>query len=121
MLLLVNDNPNTCSSELILRCRCQYSSYYSECFQEYPYQLSHTDDKEKLAECLCDWAVFDQLYHEEFSSQLLIYWRKVTLSSSSCHNGLENLQEFYHLKALNGVCLSDECFQQNVCNILIIS
>ncbi|XP_071161707.1 TPR repeat-containing protein DDB_G0287407-like [Mytilus galloprovincialis] len=45
--------------------------------EEYLYQLVCTDDTYRLTECLCDWRVFDKLYHEEYSSKLLEYWRKV--------------------------------------------
>ena len=47
--------------------------------QEYPYQLVCLDDKYRLGQCLCDWRVFDHLYNEEYSSQLLAFWRKVSI------------------------------------------
>ncbi|XP_033737542.1 LOW QUALITY PROTEIN: nephrocystin-3-like [Pecten maximus] len=49
--------------------------------EEYPCQLVCLDDSYRLAQCLCDWRIFDQLYHEEFSSRLLAYWRKVGSAS----------------------------------------
>lgn len=49
--------------------------------EEYPYQLVCLDDKYRLGKCLCDWRVFDVLYNEEFSSDLLAYWRKVGSAS----------------------------------------
>ncbi|CAH1244024.1 TEP1 [Branchiostoma lanceolatum] len=43
--------------------------------EEYPYQLTKIGDHSRLAECLLDWDVFDHLYNEDYSSQLLAYWR----------------------------------------------
>eukprot|EP00058_Branchiostoma_floridae_P025527 XP_002611017.1 hypothetical protein BRAFLDRAFT_97506 [Branchiostoma floridae] len=43
--------------------------------EEYPYQLTKIGDHSRLAECLLDWEVFDHLYNEDYSSQLLAYWR----------------------------------------------
>ena len=54
--------------------------------QEYPYQLVCLDDKYRIGQCLCDWRVFDHLYNEEYSSQMLFYWRMV---SESMHRRLK--------------------------------
>ncbi|XP_019645560.1 PREDICTED: TPR repeat-containing protein DDB_G0287407-like isoform X1 [Branchiostoma belcheri] len=43
--------------------------------EEYPYQLTKIGDHSRLAECLLEWDVFDHLYNEDYSSQLLAYWR----------------------------------------------
>jgi len=51
--------------------------------QEYPHQLVCLEDKYRLGQCLCDWRVFDQLYNDEFSSDLLAFWRKVGYSGFS--------------------------------------
>ena len=48
--------------------------------QEYPYQLVKIADKERLARCLTEWPVFDRLYEEDYSTQLLAYWRKVNVT-----------------------------------------
>lgn len=45
--------------------------------EEWPHQLLCLGDHFHLAEALSQWSVFDRLYHEEYSSQLLGYWRKV--------------------------------------------
>lgn len=55
----------------------RYHCDVAKVVEEYPYHLACLDDKFHLAQCLCDWKVFDRLYHEEYSSQLMAYWRKV--------------------------------------------
>eukprot|EP00057_Strongylocentrotus_purpuratus_P015568 XP_011670042.1 PREDICTED: TPR repeat-containing protein DDB_G0287407-like [Strongylocentrotus purpuratus] len=45
--------------------------------EEYPYQLRKLGDKERLTECLCDWDMIEGLYNEDYSSQLLSYWRRM--------------------------------------------
>ncbi|XP_030853082.1 TPR repeat-containing protein DDB_G0287407-like [Strongylocentrotus purpuratus] len=45
--------------------------------EEYPYQLRKLGDKERLIEFLCDWDMIEGLYNEDYSSQLLSYWRRV--------------------------------------------
>ncbi|XP_022107201.1 telomerase protein component 1-like isoform X2 [Acanthaster planci] len=45
--------------------------------EEYPYQLVKTHDQERLARCLTEWPVLDRLFDEEYSSQLLAYWREI--------------------------------------------
>ncbi|KAK7100982.1 hypothetical protein V1264_023836 [Littorina saxatilis] len=45
--------------------------------EEWPHQLLCLGDHFHLAAALSQWSVFDRLYHEEYSSQLLSYWRKV--------------------------------------------
>ena len=57
--------------------KVQTFSFIILIIQEYLYQLVCIDDTYRLTECLCDWRVFDKLYHEEYSSKLLEYWRKV--------------------------------------------
>lgn len=55
--------------------------------EEWPHQLLCLDDIFHLSAALSQWSVFDRLYHEEYSSQLLAYWRKVSyfcLSSVFC-------------------------------------
>lgn len=56
-----------------------YHSDAAKMVEEYPYHLACLDDKFHLAQCLCDWRVFDRLYHEEYSSQLMAYWRTVSI------------------------------------------
>ncbi|XP_030843348.1 telomerase protein component 1 [Strongylocentrotus purpuratus] len=45
--------------------------------EEYPYQLIKLGDKKRLTECICDWDMIEGLYNEDYSSQLLSYWRKM--------------------------------------------
>ncbi|XP_038079413.1 telomerase protein component 1-like isoform X2 [Patiria miniata] len=45
--------------------------------EEYPYQLVKTHDQERLARCLTEWPMLDRLFDEEYSSQLLAYWREI--------------------------------------------
>nr|XP_054769175.1 telomerase protein component 1-like [Lytechinus pictus] len=45
--------------------------------EEYPYQLIKLGDKKRLTECICDWDMIEGLYDEDYSSQLLSYWRKM--------------------------------------------
>ena len=46
--------------------------------EEWPHQLLCLGDHFHLSAALSQWSVFDRLYHEEYSSQLLSYWRKVS-------------------------------------------
>ncbi len=50
--------------------------------QEYLFHLCKTEDHGRLIRCLCDWQVVDKLYNEEYSSQLLSYWRMVSWRES---------------------------------------
>lgn len=45
--------------------------------EEYPYQLCKIEDKKRLAECLSEWEVFDEMYSPYYSTQLLALWRNV--------------------------------------------
>ncbi|WAR23724.1 Y7407-like protein [Mya arenaria] len=49
--------------------------------EEFPHQLVCLEDSYRLGRALCDWRVFDVLYNEEFSSQILAFWRKVGSAS----------------------------------------
>nr|XP_006811881.1 PREDICTED: nephrocystin-3-like [Saccoglossus kowalevskii] len=55
--------------------------------EEYPYQLVKIGDKERLCSCLMEWPIFDRLYREDYSSQLLAYWRKA--------GGYDKMEECY--------------------------
>lgn len=55
----------------------QHSDKLERRAEEWPHQLVCLDDNFHLAAALTQWSVFDRLYHEEYSSQLLAYWRKV--------------------------------------------
>ena len=46
--------------------------------EEWPHQLLCLGDHFHLSAALSQWSIFDRLYHEEYSSQLLSYWRKVS-------------------------------------------
>ena len=50
------------------------------CFfhQEYVSQLSLSESWSRLCEVLCSWPVFEHLYHDEYSPQLLVYWRQAS-------------------------------------------
>ena len=43
--------------------------------EEYPYQLRNLEDRERLKIALLDWDVTDRLFNEEYSTELLSYWR----------------------------------------------
>ncbi|GAB1609949.1 repeat-containing DDB_G0287407-like [Argonauta hians] len=62
--------------------------------EEYPYQLVCLNDTYRLSQCLCDWRIFDVLYHEEYSSALLSLWRKVGNSSAMVSAYEKALSEF---------------------------
>ena len=51
------------------------SSNIARKVEEYPYQLRNIEDKERLKEALLDWDVTDRMFNEEYSSELLSYWR----------------------------------------------
>ncbi|XP_071945133.1 TPR repeat-containing protein DDB_G0287407-like [Antedon mediterranea] len=44
--------------------------------EEYPYHLVKIKDTVRLAKCLTEWPIFDQLFNNKYSSQLLAYWRQ---------------------------------------------
>ncbi|XP_036368972.1 nephrocystin-3 [Octopus sinensis] len=62
--------------------------------EEYPYQLVCLDDTYRLSKCLCDWRIFDVLYHEEYSSVLLSLWRKVGTANAMVSAYEKALSEF---------------------------
>lgn len=85
--------------------------------EEYPYQLVCLDDTYRLSKCLCDWRLFDALYHEEYSSTLLSLWRKV---------GPANVMVGYYEKALSGFEESENVMEElvsiryeKVCRVVI--
>ncbi|XP_074643679.1 TPR repeat-containing protein DDB_G0287407-like [Tubulanus polymorphus] len=61
--------------------------------EEYPHQLKKLGDTGRLARCLTDWSVFDKLYNEEFSAQLLLYWREVGESEDLVTNYTDALKQ----------------------------
>ncbi|XP_064604560.1 TPR repeat-containing protein DDB_G0287407-like isoform X2 [Liolophura sinensis] len=85
--------------------------------EEYPYHLVCLEDKYRLAKCLCDWSVFDKLYHEEFSSQLLVYWRKVGSSSEMVDHYKVALSALEEDVAINEELLSIR--YEKVCRVVI--
>ena len=50
--------------------------------QELPYHLERLLDNNRLIRCLMDWEVFDRMYSEEFSIDLLHSWRQVVICLS---------------------------------------
>ena len=57
--------------------RLRHSIELALFLQEYLYQLSKVSDASRLAQMLCDWDIFDQLYDDKFCFKLLRYWRQV--------------------------------------------
>ena len=49
--------------------------------QELPYHLEQLLDNNRLIRCLMDWEVFDRMYSDEFSIDLLHSWRQVRAPS----------------------------------------
>ncbi|CAL1546769.1 unnamed protein product [Lymnaea stagnalis] len=85
--------------------------------EEYPYHLACLDDKFHLAQCLCDWRVFDRLYHEEYSSQLMTYWRKVGPISEMISNYEAALKSFEEADSANEAAVSLR--YEKVCRVTI--
>ncbi|XP_070563916.1 TPR repeat-containing protein DDB_G0287407-like [Ptychodera flava] len=50
--------------------------YLDRKLEEYPQHLIKINDTKRLKEFLTEWRIFDKLYHEEYSSKLLAFWRK---------------------------------------------
>lgn len=48
--------------------------------QELPYHLEQLLDNNRLIRCLLEWPVFQRLFNEDFSVDLLRSWQKVTSS-----------------------------------------
>ncbi|XP_067678320.1 TPR repeat-containing protein DDB_G0287407-like [Haliotis asinina] len=85
--------------------------------EEYPYHLVCLDDKYRLAQCLCDWDIFDQLYNEEYSSQLLAYWRKVGPSAEMISYYETALSKFEEDESVNEESVSIQ--YEKVCRVVI--
>ena len=47
------------------------------CLQELPYHLEQLLDNNRLIKCLLNWPVFERLFSEDFSIDLLRSWQKV--------------------------------------------
>ncbi|XP_071494027.1 telomerase protein component 1-like [Diadema antillarum] len=62
--------------------------------EEYPFHLSVINDEKRLADFLTEWPVFDNFYQQEFSADLLAYWRKA--------GGPKNMEDRYR-KALESL------------------
>ncbi|GFO48089.1 telomerase protein component 1 [Plakobranchus ocellatus] len=89
----------------------------SRMVEEYPYHLSCLDDKFHLAQCLCEWRVFDRLYHEEYSSQLMAYWRKVGPISEMISSYEAALKKFEEAESANEAAVSVR--YEKVCRVTI--
>ncbi|RUS71321.1 hypothetical protein EGW08_020918 [Elysia chlorotica] len=85
--------------------------------EEYPYHLACLDDKFHLAQCLCEWRVFDRLYHEEYSSQLMNYWRKVGPITEMISSYEAALKKFEEADAANEAAVSMR--YERVCRVTI--
>ncbi|KAH3849179.1 TPR repeat-containing protein DDB_G0287407-like [Dreissena polymorpha] len=85
--------------------------------EEYPHQLMCLEDKTRLAAALCDWRVFDVLYNEEYSSYLLIFWRKVGSASDMISNYESALTVFEEDENVNEEAVSIR--YEKVCRVVI--
>ncbi|KAL4235832.1 hypothetical protein ACF0H5_004222 [Mactra antiquata] len=85
--------------------------------EEYPYQLVCLEDTYRLGKCLCDWRVFDVLYNDEFSSDLLAYWRKVGSASDMISRYEEALTRFEEDDNVNEEAVSIR--YEKVCRVVI--
>ncbi|XP_052774111.1 TPR repeat-containing protein DDB_G0287407-like [Mya arenaria] len=85
--------------------------------EEFPHQLVCLEDSYRLGRALCDWRVFDVLYNEEFSSQILAFWRKVGSASEMISQYEEALTRYEEDESGNeeGVSVRYE----KVCRIVI--
>ncbi|XP_059178256.1 TPR repeat-containing protein DDB_G0287407-like isoform X2 [Physella acuta] len=95
----------------------RYHSDVSRQVEEYPYHLACLEDKFHLAQCLCDWPVFDRLYHEEYSSQLMAYWRKVGPISEMTSSYEAALKKFEEADSANEAAVSLR--YEKVCRVTI--
>ncbi|XP_019618300.1 PREDICTED: telomerase protein component 1-like [Branchiostoma belcheri] len=73
--------------------------------EEYPHHLVQLGAQKRLAECLTEWDMFDNLYHPEWSAQLLLYWRKA--------GGYDTMDRQYR-EALNRIKQDPEVSVQDV-------
>ncbi|ESO94433.1 hypothetical protein LOTGIDRAFT_232289 [Lottia gigantea] len=87
--------------------------------EEYPYHLVELKDKYRLAQCLCDWKVFDKLYNEEFSSVLLAHWRAVGPTSEMLSHYERELKSFERDENINEEAVSMR--YEKVCRVVIQS
>ena len=53
-----------------------FNSHFNVRFQELPYHLEQLLDNNRLIRCLLEWPVFNRLFSEDFSIDLLHSWRK---------------------------------------------
>ncbi|KAH9495183.1 hypothetical protein Btru_018582, partial [Bulinus truncatus] len=95
----------------------RYHADVTRMVEEYPYHLACLDDKFHLAQCLCDWQVFDRLYHEEYSSQLMAYWRKVGPISEMISSYETALKTFEEADSANEAAVSLR--YEKVCRVTI--
>ncbi len=51
--------------------------------EEYPHHLTKIGDKKRLVDFLTDWEVFSHYYREDFSGELLSYWREAVDSMAT--------------------------------------
>ena len=49
--------------------------------QELPYHLEQLLDNNRLTRCLLEWPVFERLFSEDFSVDLLRSWQKVCMQT----------------------------------------
>ncbi|KAI8507535.1 Telomerase protein component 1 [Branchiostoma belcheri] len=73
--------------------------------EEYPHHLVQLGAQKRLAECLTEWDMFDNLYHPEWSAQLLLYWRKA--------GGYDTMDRQYR-EALNRIKQDPEVSVQDI-------
>ncbi|KAK3090415.1 hypothetical protein FSP39_011663 [Pinctada imbricata] len=85
--------------------------------EEYLFQLVSLEDTYRLAECLCDWRIFDSLYQEEYSSKLLSYWRKVGTAGEMISHYEKALKAFEESNSANEEAISIR--YEKVCRVVI--
>lgn len=70
-------------------------------YQELPYHLEQLLDNNRLTRCLLEWEVFERLFSEDFSIDLLRSWQKVN----------EGLPQNLHILSFNVLLrFNSECF-----------
>ncbi|XP_025109541.1 telomerase protein component 1-like [Pomacea canaliculata] len=85
--------------------------------EEWPHQLLCLDDIFHLSAALSQWSVFDRLYHEEYSSQLLAYWRKVGPIDEMIESYETALSQFEEDDSVNEEAVSLR--YEKVCRVVI--
>jgi len=51
--------------------------------QEYPHHLIAIGDRARLEDFLTQWPTFDELFDDEYSYRLLVFWREVRMAAAT--------------------------------------